>query len=115
MAHGRAAVAAHRMKALYLLLSMILLALSPAGSALAQVDINHADARTLAESLDGIGLVKAEAIVAYRNAHGPFRKPEDLTRVRGIGAKTVEANRGAIVIVEAEAMGDSRPRPFAAH
>lgn|SRR5690349_3602013 len=87
------------MKSLHALLLMILLALLPAASVRAQVDINHADARTLAESLDGIGLVKAEAIVAYRSEHGPFRRPEDLTRVRGIGSKTVEANRDAIVIV----------------
>jgi competence protein ComEA len=103
------------MKALHLLLFTILLALLPAGRALAQVDINHADARTLAESLDGVGLVKAEAIVAYRNAHGPFRKPEDLTRVRGIGARTVEANRDAIVIVEAGAASARGPRPSVAH
>jgi competence protein ComEA len=102
------------MKALHPLLFTILLALFPASAALAQVDINHADARTLAESLDGVGLVKAEAIVAYRNAHGPFRKPEDLTRVRGIGAKTVEANRDAIVIVDAGTAAESGSRPSVA-
>lgn len=115
MAQGRAAFAAIRMKALHPLLFSILLALLPASAALAQVDINHADARTLAESLDGIGLVKAEAIVAYRNAHGPFRKPEDLTRVQGIGAKTVEANRDAIVIVEAGSTAEAGSRPSVAH
>lgn len=115
MAQGRAAFAAIRMKALHPLLFSILLALLPASVALAQVDINHADARTLAESLDGIGLVKAEAIVAYRNAHGPFRKPEDLTRVQGIGAKTVEANRDAIVIVEAGSTAEAGSRPSVAH
>lgn len=101
------------MKALHVLLSTILLVLLPAPRALAQVDINHADARTLAESLEGVGLVKAEAIVAYRTVHGPFRKPEDLTRVQGIGAKTVEANRHAIVIVEVAT--DPGKRPSAAH
>lgn len=68
--------------------------------AFAQVDINHADAKTLAESLSGIGLVKAEAIVAYRKANGPFARVEDLRKVKGIGSKTIEANRDAIVIVE---------------
>ncbi len=67
--------------------------------ATAQVDINSADAKTLAESLSGVGLVRAEAIVAYRNANGPFRNIEDLASVKGIGKKTLEANRGAIVIV----------------
>lgn len=76
-------------------------------AAFAQVDINHADAKTLAESLSGIGLVKAEAIVAYRKANGPFARVEDLGKVKGIGAKTIEANRDAIVIVEAP----SEPQP----
>ena len=63
----------------------------------AQVDINSADAKTLAQALDGVGLVKAEAIVAYRNAHGPFESVEDLAKVKGIGPHIIEANREAIV------------------
>ena len=65
----------------------------------AQVDINHADAKMLAESLTGVGLVKAEAIVAYRSSHGPFLDVEELAAVDGIGMRTIEANREAIVIV----------------
>ena len=68
----------------------------------AQVDINHADARTLAESLVGVGLVRAEAIIAYRSTHGPFKSIDELVRVHGIGAKTLDANRAAIVIVADE-------------
>lgn len=68
--------------------------------ATAQVDINSADAKTLAESLSGIGLVRAEAIVAYRNANGPFQHVDDLAKVNGIGKKTLESNRDAIVIVD---------------
>ncbi|NCT69119.1 MAG: helix-hairpin-helix domain-containing protein [Rhodanobacteraceae bacterium] len=67
--------------------------------AAAQVDINSADAKTLAASLAGVGLVKAEAIVAYRNTHGPFESVEDLAKVNGIGSKTIDANRDAIVVV----------------
>jgi competence protein ComEA len=62
------------------------------------VDINHADADTLAAELTGVGAAKAEAIVAYREANGPFRSIEDLARVKGIGAKTVEKNRANLVI-----------------
>lgn len=95
------------------LLSLLLAAALPA-FALAQVDINRADAKSLAESLKGVGLVKAEAIVAYREANGPFRRVEDLARVKGIGAKTIEANRDAIVIVLPERPAGSaengRPR-----
>jgi competence protein ComEA len=87
------------MKLLPSLLLQLLLALLLPRPAHAQVDINHADAKTLAESLSGIGLVKAEAIVAYRDSHGPFLHVEDLAAVKGIGARTIEANREAIVIV----------------
>jgi competence protein ComEA len=87
------------MNMLRCVLLALLFALALPAVALAQVDINHADAKTLAESLSGVGLVKAEAIVAYRNANGPFRSVEELARVKGIGAKTIDANRDAIVIV----------------
>ena len=64
----------------------------------APVDINRADAQTLAVSLDGIGLAKAKAIVDYRQAHGPFRNADQLTEVKGIGARTVERNRANILL-----------------
>lgn len=60
------------------------------------VNINHADAATIAKSLDGIGQSKAEAIVAWREAHGPFKKADDLNHVKGIGKATIERNRSAI-------------------
>ena len=63
-----------------------------------RVDINRADAATLARVLYGVGPNKARAIVEYRRKHGPFRRPEDLARVKGIGRKTVERNRDRIVV-----------------
>lgn len=66
------------------------------------VDINSADASTLAEGLTGVGLSKAEAIVAYRNEHGPFASAEDLVQVKGIGDKLVERNRDNIVVGSAK-------------
>jgi competence protein ComEA len=89
------------MNALHRFFLILLLAFALPSLAAAQVDINSADARTLAETLSGIGLVKAEAIVAYRTTNGPFRNIEDLGKVKGIGAKTIDANREAIVIVGA--------------
>jgi competence protein ComEA len=56
------------------------------------VNINTATAAELAESLDGIGEVKAKAIVAYRQANGGFKSADELTEVKGIGLKTVERN-----------------------
>jgi competence protein ComEA len=62
-----------------------------------QVDINSADAVTLARELSDVGLVKAEAIVAYRDAHGPFASLDDLAKVKGIGPRVIEENRERIV------------------
>ena len=60
------------------------------------VNINTADAATLAGSLRGIGRSKAEAIVAYRDENGPFKSVDDLVNVKGIGAKTLEHLRPMI-------------------
>ena len=68
-----------------------------------QVDINSADAVTLARELSDVGLVKAEAIVAYREAHGPFTSLDDLAKVKGIGPRVIEENKERIVF--------GRPRP----
>ena len=97
---------------------IFLLALSMATLAFGatQVDINSADARTLAQSLSGVGLVKAEAIVAYRNAHGPFKTMDDLAKVKGIGPRILEENRALIVFGKpppAPPQRDETPRPVA--
>ena len=62
-----------------------------------QVDINTADAKTLAMALDGIGLAKAREIVAYREQNGEFKTIEDLEEVRGIGPATIARNRDRII------------------
>ena len=60
------------------------------------VNVNKADAQTIATSLDGVGLAKAQAIVAYRSAHGPFKSVDDVGNVKGVGDKTLARNRDAI-------------------
>ena len=52
------------------------------------VNINTATVKQL-QTLPGIGQKGAQAIVADRKINGPFRIPEDLMRVPGIGAGTV--------------------------
>lgn len=74
------------------LLAAVLPALALAGP----VNVNTADAATLARELQGIGIAKAEAIVAHRDKHGPFRSIDDIARVKGIGRKTLDRNRDFI-------------------
>ncbi len=66
------------------------------------VDINTANAETLSAELDGVGMSKAKAIVEYREKHGPFKNPEDLSLVKGIGDRTVELNRANIRVTTAK-------------
>lgn len=79
------------------------LALAMPAFAAEPVDINTADASALAEGLTGVGMSKAEAIIAYRDEHGPFASAEDLALVKGIGDKLVERNRDNIVFGSAKA------------
>lgn len=62
-------------------------------AAVAAVNINTADAATLQRELNGIGAAKAQAIIEYREANGPFTSVDDLLEVKGIGAATLEKNR----------------------
>lgn len=65
-------------------------------TAAATIDLNSADASTLAREMRGIGQSKARAIVEYRRIHGPFRSIDDLALVKGIGARTIELNRAKL-------------------
>jgi competence protein ComEA len=60
-----------------------------AGAYMLRVDVNAASWQELAV-LPGIGEAKAKAIVAERDANGPFSSTSDLDRVPGIGEKTIE-------------------------
>jgi competence protein ComEA len=61
-----------------------------------KVNINTADATTLASTLKGVGLKKAEAIIEYRKTYGPFHDIQELAEVSGIGNSIVEKNIGMI-------------------
>lgn len=62
------------------------------------LNINKAGAEEIALKLGGIGLKKAKDIVKYRNSHGEFKSMDDLTKVSGIGAKTVEKIKNMITL-----------------
>lgn len=57
------------------------------------VNINTADAQSLADNVSGVGLKRAQAIIDFRKEHGPFKSVDELTQVKGIGLKLVEQNR----------------------
>jgi len=82
--------------ALLLAAPTLLLAATP-------VNINKANAAAIAKSLDGVGEAKARAIVEWREAHGPFKKVDDLRQVKGFGLATIERNRDAILLGDAPA------------
>ena len=101
------------MKARRLAVLALLLALLP-GPALAkkalapgeQVDLNRASAAELMR-LPGVGRKRADAIVAAR-AHHPFRRPEDVLRVKGLSRPWFERVKGHL------AAGPPAPGPVSA-
>lgn len=70
---------------------------APAGE-MAKVNINTADAQSLASGLKGVGESRAEEIVRYREAYGPFTSAEELAEVKGIGKSTLDMNRQVITL-----------------
>ena len=64
----------------------------------APVNINTASAEEIATALDGIGLSKAQAIVAYREVYGLFSRADEIVFVRGIGDATYQKNKGDILV-----------------
>ncbi len=54
-----------------------------------KININKADKDTLLK-IKGLGPTKAQNILDYRKKFGPFKKYEDLLKVKGIGEKTLE-------------------------
>ncbi len=86
------------MKSLKIILFGILLGLSFAAVAQGGLDINTASVEMLAETIDGVGMRKAEAIVRYREEHGPFASVDELLEVSGIGPKTLERSRDKLKV-----------------
>jgi len=62
-----------------------------------KIDLNQAETWLL-EALPGIGEVRAQAIVDYRDENGPFKRIEDLLRVKGIGQGTFEKIKDYITV-----------------
>ncbi len=63
----------------------------------ATININRASEGELV-SLNGIGSSKAQAIILYRDMFGDFKTVDELAKVKGIGAKTIEKNRSRLSV-----------------
>ena len=69
----------------------------------APVNVNTADVQTLANNIHGVGSKKAQAIVTYREANGPFKSSADLIKVKGIGQTIIDKNQSDLIFSEASA------------
>lgn len=98
------------MKLFQSLLLALALSLPMFASAAEPVNINTADASTIAANLNGIGESKARAIVAYRDQNGPFKSADELVQVKGVGLKTIEKNR-ELIRVSASGSPAAKPAP----
>ena len=83
----------HRWKHLVTAVVFGLSSLAFAVESAAPIDVNTASAQVLAETMHGVGLKRAQAIVQYREQHGDFSSVDQLAQVRGISANIVERNR----------------------
>lgn len=79
-----------------------------AGLVAAAVDLNSASAKEL-EAVKGIGPAKAKAVIEYREKNGPFKSVDDLKKVKGFGAKTLDKLRPGLSVGEAPAPSAAPP------
>jgi competence protein ComEA len=89
----------HRIFALVLAMALALILAAPvmAADEAGKININTATAEELAQ-LNRIGPSYAARIVAFRENNGPFKAPEDVMMVPGIGQKTFDLNKDRISV-----------------
>ncbi len=86
------------MKNLVKIFSLFVLLIASMSAFAEPVNVNTASAAEIAKNLKGIGMKKAQAIIAYRTKHGAFKSADELANVKGIGSKTVVAIRGDVLV-----------------
>ena len=89
--------------AVFMLIALPVIAAEPAAPAEkapgleGQIHINTATAEQLA-LLPGLGKKTADAVIEYRTKNGNFKAVDDITKVKGIGAKKLEKIKGYLVL-----------------
>ncbi len=63
----------------------------------AKINLNDASKGDLMK-LEGVGAAAAQKIIAYREAHGPFKRVHDLEKVEGVGKAVLEKNAGRLTV-----------------
>ena len=76
-----------------LIVAFVLGSVAPVFAGEPSLDINSANAEQLATIMPGVGLKKAQAIVAHRDTNGPFKTVDELLQVKGIGDSTLARSR----------------------
>lgn len=89
-----------------LLIGLLFCFLSLSAWAADSVNINQASAQEIADTLQGVGMAKAEEIVRYRDSNGAFKHIDELVNVKGIGLATVDKNRERITLGAAPAKAE---------
>jgi competence ComEA-like helix-hairpin-helix protein len=69
----------------------------PASQVEGKVNINEASQAELMK-LEGVGAGTAKKIIAWREAHGPFKHAHDLEKVPGVGREVFGKNHGRIAV-----------------
>jgi competence protein ComEA len=82
---------------LFAVLALMLSGISVYAEDAAKININKASAEELTQ-LKGIGPSLAAKIIDYRDKNGPFKSPDDITKISGIGPKTYENNKDLIAV-----------------
>ncbi len=67
-------------------------------AAASPTDLNEASAEELANTLDGVGTVRAESIVEYREDNGAFPSVSAVVEVDGVGEATLKKNRDRLTV-----------------
>jgi competence protein ComEA len=62
-----------------------------------KIDLNRATLEQL-ETIPGVGPALAQRILDFREEHGPFRRVEDLLKVKGIGEKSFQKMQSYVVV-----------------